>query len=97
VLGVTRGRRIIPAVAAITAVVLFLAGAVAWDMTSSVRVLPSCPTDSLCLTPYPDGHHLHPLRAEFLWAASAVFLLVAALGTGLRQRRGHSSAEVVSG
>ncbi len=70
---------LIPAVAAVVALGLFVAGMVTWRMTPGVR---PCPPNSLCLTLLPP-HRLHPLRAELLWAASAVFGLIA-VGVSLR-------------
>jgi hypothetical protein len=63
--------------AAAAAVALFVAGVVTWRMTPGI---PHCPPSMLCLE-VSRGHRLHPLRAELLWAASAVFALVAVGGS----------------
>jgi hypothetical protein len=60
--------------AAIAAAGLLLAGAAAWSMTAGV---PACPANHICFMPVTAGHRLHPLRAELLWAASALFALIA--------------------
>jgi hypothetical protein len=83
---------LIPLTTFVAAITLFVAGIVVWRMLST-PLAPKCPTVVLgpCLTSVPP-HRLHPLRAEVLWAASAVFALIAA-GTGGRARRGPSRAQ----
>ncbi len=73
---------LIPTAAAVVALALFVAGVVTWRMMPGVR---PCPPNSLCFMPLPP-HRLHPLRAELLWVASAVFGLIAA-GASLRHWR----------
>lgn len=84
---------LLPAAAALAAVVLFLAGAAAWDMTAPAG-MPRCPAHSFCFTPVGD-HHLHPLRAELLWAASALFAILA--GAGRLRRYAQAASRVFSG
>jgi hypothetical protein len=69
------------------ATVAFLAGVVAWDMRSAI---PACPPNTFCFVTQSSGGHLHPLRAEMLWAASALALLVSAT-MGLRRPRGRAA------
>jgi hypothetical protein len=77
-LGVTKRAWLIPLIALVLAVALFVAGVVEWRMFS-----PACDTKLVgCRLALPPPHRLHPLRAELLWAASAFFGLVA-LGVGL--------------
>ena len=86
---------LIPVFLAVAAVALVLAGAAAWDLTQPVRT-PSCRANTLCYTPSPpDGHRLHPLRAELLWGASAL-CAVAAIAGG-RRRYAQAASRVVSG
>jgi hypothetical protein len=65
---------LISTAAAAVALALFIAGVVTWRMMPG---LPSCPPNSLCYLPL-STHRLHPLRAELLWAASAIFAVIAA-------------------
>lgn len=86
---------LIPTVVAAAAVILFVAGAAAWEMTAPIRT-PPCPANSLCYGPLPpDGHRLHPLRAELLWGASALCALVA-VALPLR-RYAQAASRVFSG
>lgn len=78
-------RLLVLAVALTVATVAFLAGVVAWDMRSAI---PACPPNTFCVVTQSSGGHLHPLRAEMLWAASAVALVVSAV-MGLRRPRGR--------
>jgi hypothetical protein len=82
---------LIPTVAAALALAFFIAGVVTWRMMPD---MPSCSPNSLCFELLP-SHRLHPLRAELLWAASAVFALIAA-GTLLRNWRRPAAAPAVS-
>jgi predicted small integral membrane protein len=85
---------LIPAAAALVAVVLCLAGAAAWDMTAPVGT-PRCPANHICFATVLPDRHLHPLRAELLWAAAALFALVA---SGSRARRyAQAASRVLSG
>lgn len=84
---------LIPAVAAAMAVAFFIAGVVVWRMMSQVQCHSVGGLTCVLLPP----HRLHPLRAELLWAVSAVFALVA-FGTGLWQRGRPGTAQpTVSG
>jgi hypothetical protein len=83
---------LIPTAAAAVALALFIAGVLTWRMMPGVR---PCPPNTLCVLPL-GAHRLHPLRAELLWAASAIFALVAA-GASLRQWRRPGAARLVSG
>jgi hypothetical protein len=73
-----------PTVAAIAAVAFFVAGVVLWRMASPNLHVTSPYHHAVPSALLP--HRLHPLRAELLWAASAVLALVA-VGTGSRQWR----------
>ena len=89
-----RGRWLIPVGASVAAVALFAAGVVAWRMR---QPLPTgwtayASTANHVTVYYHARHRLHPLRAEALWAAGAVFALVA-LATGLRARRRPDPAQ----
>jgi hypothetical protein len=75
------------AVALTVAMVALVAGVIAWDMRSAI---PACPPNTFCVVTQPSGGHLHPLRAEMLWAASALALLVSAT-MGLRRPRGRAA------
>ena len=85
---------LIPLVASLVAVALFVAGVVAWRMTSMKVIGQPCPPNMLCaeLPGAYAPHRLHPLRAELLWAASAFFALVA-VGTVLRLWRRPSGMQ----
>ncbi|HEX5559461.1 MAG TPA: hypothetical protein VFX13_17735 [Gaiellales bacterium] len=74
--------------ASLIAVALFVAGVVTWRMMSTPVLLPSCPPNTACSLGPSLGspYQLHPLRAELLWAASAVFAMLA-LGSGFRRWR----------
>jgi hypothetical protein len=75
------------------AVTLLIAGVLTWRMMPGVR---PCPPNALCgLTVLP-VHRLHPLRAELLWAASAVFALIA-VGASARHWRRPGAVRPVSG
>ncbi len=63
-------------------------------MTSQVGT-PPCPANHMCFTTVVPDHHLHPLRAELLWAASALFALVA--GAGRLRRYAQAASRVLSG
>jgi hypothetical protein len=68
-------RWLIPIGAAIIAVALFIAGLVAWRMMSAPHV---CSPDVICGVYDPsERHQIHPLRAEGLWALSALFAIIA--------------------
>jgi len=83
---------LIPTAAAAVALALFIAGVVTWRMMPGI---PYCPPNSLCYLPLP-AHRLHPLRAELLWAASAVFALIAA-AESVRQWRRPGAVRPTSG
>ncbi|MGH3427231.1 MAG: hypothetical protein ACRDQZ_06645 [Mycobacteriales bacterium] len=85
---------LIPVIASVAAAALLVAGVVVWRMYSH----PSpCEVDH---RPFFCGgspvYRLHPLRAELLWAASAL-LAVASIGIWVRQRRRPGSTLIVSG
>lgn len=92
---------LVPAVVTATALVIVIAGVVAWRMTSwpafgavpKGHYLP--PTHRQVYHPGPP-HRQHPLRAEVLWAAS-FFLTLVAIGTTVRQRHQPGAAQIVSG
>jgi hypothetical protein len=95
---VTRRPWLIPLVAFVASVALFVAGCVAWRVTAAPP-LPRCPSGALACQSATFGRvHLHPLRAELLWAGSVVFVLVA-VGTGLRgwRRRAEPSPRRADG
>jgi len=76
-------------VAVLVSVALFVAGVVVWRMTATPLLVPPCPAHTTCsLEPTPGvSYRVHPLRAEMLWAASAVSASIA-VGAGLwRWRR----------
>jgi hypothetical protein len=79
--------------AAVAAVALFVAGVVVWRMTSTPARPVSRGIGVVDLAP---PHRRHPLRAELLWAASALFA-VAAIGIWLRRRHRRGSVEPASG
>jgi hypothetical protein len=88
----TRSWWVIPTIASVAAAALFVAGVIEWRMFST---LPACPADAFCGAP-PPVYRLHPLRAELLWAASAVFGLLAG-STRWRARRRPSVAQPAAG
>ena len=92
---VTRCPWLIPVIAVVAAVALFVAGVVVWRMTSTPGPV-SPGRRGIFFVYFPPPHRLHPLRAELLWAVSAVFALVA-FATGLRQRGRPGRAQTVSG
>ena len=67
--------------ALLTAIVLFVAGLVVWRQTSTLAGRTGM-SGALYLH-LPEPYRLHPLRAELLWAVSAVF---AAIGVWVRLR-----------
>jgi hypothetical protein len=71
---------LVPALASLIAVALLVAGIVTWRMMSP----PACQVAGAVFCVATPAHRLHPLRAELLWAGSAVFALLAA-GSGLWQ------------
>jgi hypothetical protein len=77
-------RLLMLAVALTVATITVIAGVLAWDMRSTV---PACPPHTFCVVTQPSGEQLHPLRAEMLWATSA---LVSAV-VGLRHVRGRGT------
>lgn len=83
---------LIPAVAALAAVAFLVAGVVAWRMTWPPAHVGDLPR---LYVPAPRPHRLHPLRAELLWAASALFALVA-IGTWLRWRESDTEPTVTA-
>jgi hypothetical protein len=83
---------LIPTAAAAVALALFIVGVLTWRM---VPGSPQCSPHTLCFEAVP-GHRLHPLRAELLWAGSAVFALIAA-GASVRQWRRPGTVRPVSG
>jgi len=83
---------LIPAVAALAAVVSFGAGVVVWRMMSQVQCHAFGGLTCVLLPP----HRLHPLRAEALWAVSALCGLVA-IGVSLRLWRPRARLPIVSG
>jgi hypothetical protein len=58
------------------ALCLFVGGVVAWRMTS-IPVQGVCPPRVVCVPMVMQGHRIHPLRAEILWALSGIFVMVA--------------------
>jgi hypothetical protein len=74
---------VVLAVALTTAIVTLIAGVVAWDMRFAI---PTCPPKTICYLAPPSDGHLHPLRAEILWAASALGLTVSAMSALLHLR-----------
>ncbi len=74
-------RRVIAALLAFTSLALAIAGVVAWrEMSPSIADLAAgCSGRALlgCGFAFPPPHHLHPLRAELLWAAASVTGLLA--------------------
>jgi hypothetical protein len=74
---------VVLALALATAIITLVAGVITWDMRFAI---PTCPPNTLCYVSQPSDAHLHPLRAEMLWTASA-FALVLAAGLGLREAR----------
>lgn len=68
-----------------TAIMTLTAGVITWDMRSAI---PTCPPNTLCYVTQPSGGHLHPLRAEVLWAASGLALAASAV-IGLLHLRGR--------
>lgn len=102
VFGVARRPWLIPVAAAVAAVAPFAAGVVVWRMTG-LALAPNavpCLADHGCAIYGVRGpgipHRLHPLRAEMLWAASALFAVVA-IGTSLRQWRRPGTVQSVTG
>jgi predicted small integral membrane protein len=71
---------LVPVAIAVIAVGLLIAGIVTWQMTSSGG---HCPVNARCAF---KPHRHHPLRAELLWAASALLAIIAA-EIALWQRR----------
>jgi hypothetical protein len=86
--GQSRRAWLVPVVAAVATVALFVAGVVAWRMTSG----PVPPGRFYFPASHPP-HRLHPLRAELLWAASVLFALVA---ISVSQRRRSDTAPTVT-
>ena len=91
-------RSVIPVAAMLLALALLVAGVVTWRMFSGLP--PHHPSHrvagpSVVAYFYP-VHRLHPLRAELLWAASAVFALIA-VGAGLRARRRPTAGRPAAG
>jgi hypothetical protein len=79
--------------ASLIAVALLVAGLVTWRMTSTPVTLPSCWPNTTCSLGPSLGspYQLHPFRAELLWAASAVFALLA-VGSAFWHRRRQTTA-----
>jgi hypothetical protein len=72
---------LVSTIAAAVALALFIAGLLTWRIMPGI---PQCSPKTLCfMLP---AHRLHPLRAELLWVASAIFALIAA-GMSLQQWR----------
>jgi hypothetical protein len=78
---------LVPVLASLIAVALLVAGVRAWRMVSQ----PICYVAGRLLCVVSPEHRLHPLRAELLWAASAVCALIA-VGVGLCQWRRPTTA-----
>jgi hypothetical protein len=91
---VARRAWLVPVATAVAAVALLVAGAVVWRMTSTPGPAPpgSRGITFVYLAP---PHRLHPLRAELLWAASALLALVG-IRTTLRQRFEPDTAQAVN-
>lgn len=88
----------VPVLASLIAAALLVAGVVTWRMMSTPVLLPSCWPNSPCsLSPsLGSPYRLHPLRAELLWSASAVFALLA-VGSGFRQWRRPTTGTPAAG
>ena len=71
---------LVPALIGAAAVACLIAGIVTWQMTSSGA---HCPPQVACVV---KPHRHHPLRAELLWAVSALLAIIAA-EVALWQRR----------
>jgi hypothetical protein len=74
------------------AVAFLIAGVVVWRMMSQVQCHAVGGLTCVLLPP----HRLHPLRAEALWAVSALCGLVA-IGISLRLWRPRARLPIVSG
>jgi hypothetical protein len=84
----TRNRQwIVPAVSAAIALCLLAAGAMIWQIASAETFCPG----PLCATHATVQHQIHPLRAEGLWALSAIFTVVALI-SWLTPRMGNGGA-----
>ena len=80
---VTRSRRwLVPGVLLLVALVLLAAGVVEWRMKS---IAGRCPVNARCAF---RPHRHHPLRAELLWAGSALVAIIAAEAALWQRRRG---------
>jgi hypothetical protein len=84
--GVAKSAWLIPTISMVVAVALSAAGVAEWRMTGVTESVGHiCPSSGQCNVVGPamfETHRLHPLRAELLSAASALFALVAS-GVGL--------------
>jgi hypothetical protein len=78
---------LLPVLASLMAVALLVTGVVTWRMMSP----PACRVSGAIFCFASPEHRLHPLRAELLWVASAVFALLA-VSSGLWQWRRLTTA-----
>jgi hypothetical protein len=92
-------RRLCAALLAFTSLALAIAGMVVWrEMSPSIADLAArCSGRALlgCGFAYPPPHHLHPLRAELLWAAASITGLLA-VGLTLRPHLARDRALTAS-
>jgi hypothetical protein len=73
---------LVPAAIAVIAAAFLIAGVLTWQVMSAGV---PCPAHETCVTGI-KHHRLHPVRAELLWAISALLAIIAA-EVALWQRR----------